>query len=169
MKYKLHIKKILKKPYYVVFLFVILVLIFCLTPDNDNGIDDKHQSNEDVYKLEKRLESILCNIDGAGRVDVMITLESEGEKIILKDNKNSDSSTLFDNNNNPSSEEKTVMTKDGSKEEPFIRKQTKAEIRGVIVCADGAYDEIVKNQLISSCVAVLDIPVTRVSVVKRKE
>ena len=61
------------------------------------------------------------------------------------------------------------MTKDGSKEEPFIRKQTKAEIRGVIVCADGAYDEIVKNQIISSCVAVLDIPVTRVSVAKRKE
>lgn len=169
MKYKTSLIKNIKKPYYLVIVFLLLVLLFCFAPDDHIKTNEKSVHNEDVSELEKRLEDILGHIEGAGKVDVMITLASQGEKIILKDSKTSDKASLFENPDNSSLEEKTVMTKDGSKEEPFIRKQLNAEVRGVIVCADGAYDEIVKNEITSSCVAVLDIPVTRVSVVKRKE
>ena len=168
MKEKITLKSI--KKYRIIILVVVVLLAFILSFDNDKKeMTDYNSTNESVKSLEKRLADILGNIDGAGRVDVMITLASEGEKIILKDNQSSDTSTLFGSSKEPSNDEKTVMTKDGSKEEPFVRKQTKAEIRGVIVCCDGAYDEFVKEEITSSCIAVLDVPLTRVSVVKRKE
>jgi len=169
MKFKLKIFKNNKKLY--ILILIIFSFILFLSPKDgktDKGSNEDF-STENVAKLEERLENILSKIQGAGRVDVMITLASEGEKIILKDSQPESSSSFFDNGVQNGVGEKTVMKKDGSKEEPFIRKQTKAEIRGVIVCADGAYDEIVKNEIISSCIAVLDVPITRVSVVRRKE
>lgn len=169
MKFRINSLKSLKKPYLIVFIIIAACLILFTPSDDDKRGDAADYKAENVIHLEKRLKNILSKIHGAGRVDVMITLESEGEKIILKDSQTNDSENLFGDVSGPTFDEKTVMQKDGSKEEPFVRKKTKAEVRGVIVCADGAYDDVVKNEIMSSCVAVLDVPVTRVSVVRRKE
>lgn len=169
MKQKIRVLNKMNKSHYLIVICLIFILSLCLLGDNDKKDSLSQSDNEDVYTLEKRLRNILRCIDGAGKVDVMITLESEGEKIILKDNKTSGEPALFSDSDDTSLEERTVMTKDGSREEPFVRKRVNAKVRGVIVCADGAYDELIKSQIVSSCVAVLDIPVTRVSVVKRKE
>ncbi len=158
---------ILLKNKRIALLLAILIGITIIYPFlGDNYTDKPQEKKEDVNQLEKRLTDILSKIDGAGKVDVMVTLHSEGEKLILKDSTDSKSGLSF--GNDAVNGEKTVMQKDGSKEQPFVRKITKAEIRGVIVCADGADNQKTKNEIISACTAVLDVPVTRVSVVKRK-
>ena len=163
-----HFMNILLKNKRLALLLAILVGIGSIyTFMGDNTAQKTQDRTEDVNQLEKRLKDILSKIDGAGKVDVMVTLHSEGEKLILKDSADSKSAISF--GNEAVNGEKTVMQKDGSKEQPFVRKITKAEIRGVIVCADGADNQKTKNEIISACTAVLDVPVTRVSVVKRKK
>ena len=48
---------------------------------------------EYVQYLEKKLENILMQMDGVGRVDVMITVSDGGEQIVEKDKKTTSSST----------------------------------------------------------------------------
>lgn len=151
-----------------ILLAILLVgIMFYSYYGHDNDIEKSDNQAENVIELEERLTDILSKIDGAGRVDVMITLHSEGEKHILKDSTDRNNGLTFSNES--STGEKTVMQKDGSKEQPFVRKITKAEIRGVIVCADGANNHETKKNIISACTAVLDLPEARVSVVKRKK
>ena len=128
-----------------------------------------------VRGLENDLSSILGKIQGAGRVSVMITLESGAEIIPAKDESISDKVTNEKDTsggtriiNEKTTDDKVVFTAaQGGSSKPLIIKEINPEVKGVIVVAEGAKDSKIKLEISRAVQTVLDIPAYRVTVYER--
>lgn len=103
----------------------------------------------DLYEyteyLEKKLEGILVNMKGVGRVKVMLTLSTSEEQVVEKDEPMSrDNTTETDKEGGSKvmykmdSGQETVFVKQGSEEIPYVTKTLLPEISGVLIIAQGA-------------------------------
>lgn len=134
---------------------------------------------EDSYVagLEKKLSLILESVDGVGKADVMITLKSSEERVVQMDKKTSDKSTKESDSAGGNREviekeveEDTVFTNtSGSGSEPFVQKELKPEIAGVVVSAAGGASPSVKSEIIEAVQALFDVPSHKIKVLKRVE
>lgn len=109
---------------------------------------------------EERLCRILSDIDGAGKVSVMITYYGTAEKDIAYEVKTASSDGI-----RASEDKKAVMS--GS--EPMVVKETYPDVKGVVVTAQGAESAAVKRKLTEAVTAALDIPEYRVCICRSKE
>ena len=120
--------------------------------------------------LEIRMEEILGNLDGAGNAKVMITTSGSTEKVVAEEvvqNKQGTEETTGSGTKKTSEKEdverKVVMEKGGT---PFIIKENKPQVEGVLVLAEGADDVNIKNAIIQSVSSLLDVPVHKIAVYK---
>ncbi|MDD5944638.1 MAG: hypothetical protein PUD43_02810 [Clostridia bacterium] len=129
-----------------------------------------------VSELEEKTEKLLSQVEGAGNVDVMITLKSGAETVYAEENKKSTSETEENASQGDSrgilseTEESTVMTisnGDGSTS-PVIIKEMTADISGIVIVAEGGDSIIVKDSLIRAAQALFDVPANKVEVFKMK-
>jgi stage III sporulation protein AG len=125
-------------------------------------------------KLEKRLEKEFANIDGVGKIEVIIMLKTSGEIVINKDIPNSktqsdevDSEGGTRQSIQTDSREATVLinNSDGSTK-PIILKELEPEISGVVIIAEGGDDILVKKNLINAAKVLLDVPMHKIEVMK---
>ncbi len=142
------------------------------------GISDPvNNSTAAVDTLEVKLRSVLAQIQGVGKVDVMITYESSAEEIPAYDTKRSESTTQEKDSEggtrNITQEDYDSAlaykdTPEGGKA-PVILKETKPKVRGVLVVAEGAGTVTIRQQILSAVTVVLDVPVHKVEVAQRKK
>ena len=142
------------------------------------GISDPvNNSTATVDTLEVKLRSVLAQIQGVGKVDVMITYESSAEEIPAYDTKRSESTTQEKDSEggtrNITQEDYDSAlaykdTPEGGKA-PVILKETKPKVRGVLVVAEGAGTVTIRQQILSAVTVVLDVPVHKVEVAQRKK
>lgn len=99
-------------------------------------------------KQQQELKEILSQIDGVGKVTVKIYFESGEVKVPLEDTTTQVSETQEEDRDggtrvttSQSDSTKTVMSSNGSNNEPFITKVYKPEITGVLVVAEGAQSD----------------------------
>lgn len=127
--------------------------------------------------LEVKLRSVLAQVQGVGKVDVMITYESSAEEIPAYDIKRSESNTQEKDSeggtrNITQEDYDSVLaykdTAEGGKA-PVILRETQPQVRGVLVVADGADSVTIRRQIISAVTVVLDVPVHKVEVAQRKK
>lgn len=123
--------------------------------------------------MEIKLEETLAKIDGAGRVEVMITLEDTGESVVEKD----DSLEISDSSETDSaggtgrekqskSSENTVYQEQEGGQTPFIGKEMTPKIAGILVVAQGGENTQVKQNISDAVMALFQIDVNRIKVVK---
>lgn len=148
---------------------LLLVLISELVGDTGNtktqNDDGTVNSQKYIYETEKELETLLENINGAGKVEVMLTLESSFENVFAKSY-----STKEDKSGNDEekelAEEYIIIKKGSSNEECLVVKVYEPAIKGVAVIAQGADNIKVKNAIIQTVCALFNISSARVSVEK---
>ena len=127
--------------------------------------------------LEKKLQSILSQIQGAGKVDVMVTYSATGEAVPAYDIKRSHEETDEKDSEGGTRKirgeeyESSLAFEDSSAggKSPVILKKLEPEIRGVLVVAEGADSVEVRDRICKAVTVVLDIPVHKVQVVQRKK
>ena len=118
-------------------------------------------SNYNGYgrELERKLEQILGEIEGVGKVEVMITIQDDGERIVEKDitrgsqEVSEEDGTVKRNTRESQYQEGTVFSQEnGSQGQPFVLKEVMPKIEGVLVVAEGGGNaKVVKNfSIISS-------------------
>ena len=134
----------------------------------------------DVYVveyLEKKLEGVLSSMYGVGKVKVMITLASSGEKIIAKDiplERNNivekDSTGGNRSTNEMYSQEETVYstTIEGDKI-PYVIKENSAVVEGVSVVAEGGDSMVIQKNISETIQALFGIEEHKIKVVKMKQ
>lgn len=128
------------------------------------------ESKEEL--LEKKLEEILRTVNGIGEVKVMITLKSDGRKMVEKDERTSSSGSVTGTENGvlqENFEEDTVFQRDSSGNEiPYVAETAEPEVAGVIVAAQGADHGAVAAEIMEAVMALFGTDAHKIKVMKMK-
>ncbi|WP_054739210.1 hypothetical protein [Cellulosilyticum ruminicola] len=123
-------------------------------------------------QIEKRLVAILEKMEGVGQVSVMVTTYSNEEKVLAADTTSNNQQTEEKdqaggtrNSMTNSSNQKIVMQSGNT---PYVVKENKPTIKGVLILAEGADNSNIRSQIIESVANLLDVPVHKVSVLKKQ-
>lgn len=127
-------------------------------------------------EFEGRTKVMLEQIVGVGAVDVMVTVDST-EEIIVQRNVKDTQELTEENDANGGKRHVTSYTRDGQivtydssgDQTPIITKKVKPQVRGVLVVAKGAENEIVRNLIMDAVQRGLNVPSYKISVVPRKQ
>ena len=146
--------------------------------DREVTLEEREENvslNEESYaeSLERRLQNKLSKIEGAGRVEVMITLENYWESVVEKDNADSTSRRVQEGAEGRNTTEETrevhmeTVYQDADRgKEPFVGSEKTPKIAGVLVVAQGADKTAVKQNISDAVMALFQIDVNRIKVVK---
>lgn len=147
---------------------VVILVLSELLP-NENSIEKAQNQSEPSsavccdYEadLEHRLEEIISEIDGAGSVSVMVTLEGSAEDVYAQQEK--------DDVENRKHENDYVIVKTDDGENGILLKTFQPQVRGVAVVCTGGGSAVVRQSITNTVTAVLGISSARVniSVMKR--
>lgn len=133
-------------------------------------------SNSYEAELEERVRQILKNVDGVGKVDVMIVLKSSAQKVVHTDNSFSRSMTDEKDSTggtrkieNEENDAVTVFTTGDGQNTPIIEKELRPELSGIIISASGGGNPTVRAEISAAMEALFDLPAHKIKVLKRVE
>lgn len=119
----------------------------------------------DLDAFEERLGMTLANIQGAGRVQVVLSLKTAGESVYAADVRRSNGE-LSDGGDYEST--LTVVSDRTSGESPVLVKTYYPEFLGALVVCDGADDPQVCSRILQAVQAVCGLTSAEVSITKMK-
>jgi len=170
---KIDLKKLfgqIKNTKALIIIFIVGIVLLMLPTGNSEKTKEIAETDEFLKyqdELEQDLENIISKIKGVGSVDVMVTLEDSGNTYFAKDE--SENLTETDSETNKSKELTHVLKGEGSSEEsPLITKKTYPLVSGVLICAKGAENVQIKNNIIKAAQALLGVKTHRIEVLERK-
>ena len=152
-----------KKFLYAVILISALIVTFSFTFDNSSNTENETESiSLSTYKdeLTKELCSILGKVEGVGKVNVLITFDTDTNQEVVYNTKET-TSTSSQNASNSTISKDVVMMKYGTVNMPYTIQSDIPDIRGVLIVAQGAEDEDVENRIKDAVVTILKIPAYR--------
>lgn len=122
-------------------------------------------SESDVSKLEKQMEEILAKMNGVGRVDVLLTLESGGELVLATD------STLRyrgspQNPDDYDRSSETVTVSGGNGTDVVVTQERSAKFRGALIVCEGGDNDRVRLSIVEAVCALTGLGADRVAVVR---
>lgn len=137
-----------------------------------SGMENMHTAGG-ASELEKRLETVLSEMAGVGKVKVMITLESSEELVVEKDEELVRSNTNENDSaggsrivNQVDTAPSTVYRTQGSDSEPYVVKTLSPRVEGVVVVAQGAGDGTVNKNITEMVQALFGVEAHKVKVVR---
>lgn len=177
----------IKREQWLIYLLgaALLAVILIPAPGGESGKETKSASQTvqtaaketgQTAQLEKQLTWALSQVEGVGEVEVMITLESTGTKVVEKDHPASSTSSEqtqegggTQNSTSADTDETTVYEKnaDGA-QTPYVISETLPQIRGVLVVAQGGSDPVIIRQIQEAVMALFHIDVNKIKVMKMK-
>ena len=167
-----------------------LLLLVIATPVRKTDSSDTAEKNakeEDVVRTESQLKSIrseyeqqlteaLSQVEGVGEVNVTVTMESTGKKIVEKDipqdeqtSSQKDNEGMENSTQSSSTQETTVYEEnENGSQTPYISSETYPEIRGVLVVAKGGGDPVIVQQIQEAVMALFHVDAHKIKVLKMK-
>ena len=165
------LKELTKKPVFlkaavaVGVLMIIMILVWDFS-DSDETARTDYTENEisfqsaDLYakETEEQLRSILMSIEGVGKANVMLTINSTEEYVYAETIKQGTSQ----------SENSYVIIDKGSEKEALVKKINNPSISGVVIVCEGGDDPRVCEKIYKAVSTALDISTSRVYVTEMK-
>lgn len=135
---------------------------------------DSDENDIYVEKMEERLGEILEMMEGAGRVEVMITLASSAETVVNKDSsyeENSETDKSGEGKESVSSirKEETVFSEIDGNENPYILKTMEPAVEGIIIVMDGGGDPFVSSAVSEAVQALFQVEAHKIKVLKMED
>ena len=168
---------------------LLLVIVFPVPEQSGSSPDQKTEDTEQVLSsdirdngdyekyLEEKTARVLEDVEGVGEVTVMITLKSDGQKIIEKDQQSSSQTTEEEDSqggtrtsNDISSDRTSIyeQNSDGS-QSPYVSKELLPEIEGVVVIADGGDNAVVVQNITEAVQALFGVEAHKIKIMKRTD
>ena len=179
------IKEIPKNQLLIGGLAGILLLVIAIPTGKNSSQEGQIQKKEEKIELssedsrsygkelERKLEQILKKMEGVGKVEVMITLQDEGEHIVEKDiSRNNqeiseEDGTIKRSTQENQYQEETVFSQGtGSEGQPFVAKERVPRVEGVLVVAEGGGNSKVVKNISDAVLALFPVEVHKIKVVK---
>lgn len=165
-----------------------VLLIMCSIPSSRSQGKKKEEakistetasiSSKDYTEyMEKRLEELLGNVAGIGRVKVMITLKAGGQKVVLKEEPYTRSTTKEEDaeggvrNIDEISEEQRViyMTDPAGNNVPYVIQEKEPEIEGIAIAAEGGGDKVKAAEITGVAESLFSVSPHKISVIEMNE
>lgn len=149
-----------------------------ISQESSSSQGEQNLWDEEAYReaLEVHLEELFSRMEGAGEVEVMITLASSSEKIVEKDT-NGESETITEEDSaggnrrttNIVNDETTVYGGETDQEQPYVSKELTPQVEGVVVLAAGGDDAVVKKNITEAAQALFGIDTHKIRIIKMSE
>lgn len=152
--------------YKYVVLIIILGVIMLLIPVGGNTSDNQKETevlDANALSFEDRLRNILSCVNGAGRVEVMLSI-LEGEEVIYQ----ADENNTKGNNTETSNKKIIIMTDSERNENGLTKQKNPPTYKGVIIVCDGAEDPVVRLNMITAVSKLTGLGADKISVLKMK-
>ena len=132
---------------------------------------NENNTSSEGNQLEKRLETILSNINGVGNVKVFINYSESSETVAMY-NENSKTSVTEETDTSggvrkveeTDSQKEIVYQEDGSNKTPIVQKTVEPKIEGAIVTAKGASNSNIKTSIIQAVEAATGLATHKIQV-----
>ena len=133
--------------------------------------EDASDTNVSVEELEERLSRVLSQVEGAGKVEVVINYESTPELVPAMSSDTQSKMTQEEDGVEESKNERTEIAtiQNGSNSAAVILKEKQPNVMGVIVVSEGASDIAVRMSLLSAITTVMDVDASRVEILKMQQ
>lgn len=136
-----------------------------------NQTQESSTTNSVEYN-EDKLKKILEKVEGVGDVEVMITLKSSKEQVVLKDSpyeqenlNETDEAGGSRISSSLKNDEKTVLVTNGSGENaPYVTKEMEALVEGVVVIAEGGGNSKVAVGIMEAVEVLFNVPSHKIKV-----
>ena len=175
-------KKMTKENMIVLALSGVLLMVVAIpTGKEKNKTDtqtvtmDSESNSAQQEAMEEKLAQFLSRMEGAGRVEVLITYASTEEQVIEKETPSVTNSQTSENDaggtsrviSESSRQENTVYQtgRDGSKT-PYVTHTLSAKVEGVTVLAQGGDSSILQKNITEVIEALFDIEPHKIKVAK---
>lgn len=162
------------KKYKYATLLLVIGLGLLLLPTSGKETDETPQeetlppiSSNYEKEMEDRLSVILSQIEGVGRVEVILTLKQGQENHFLYDH-----SSRIDTNEGSSTTEKSekavIISKGSSYDEPMITRTDYPLFQGALIVCEGGGDAEIKLQLTQAVSALTNLSSHNITILKMK-
>lgn len=111
---------------------------------------------------ERRLNDILSDIDGVGRVEIMLTLSGNESYDYAQEYKRSSTESTEQDEN------KYVLIDSGGKKEALVRTVENPTVSGIVIVCEGGDNSRVCERVYSAVSTAFDIPTSKIYVTKLK-
>ena len=140
---------------WAVFLLAGLLLLVISLPTGE-------EKRAPVLQTEAADEKSVSRVSGVGKTKVLVTLKSDGKRLVEKD-----STTREDSSESRDQEENTVYEKNGSgQEKPYVSETMEPEVSGVLVVAEGGDDPVTVREITEAVQALFGIEAHKIKVMK---
>ena len=123
--------------------------------------------------IETKLKGILTQVEGVGKVNVVVTLKSTSEKILATDDSYSqeqleetDSSGGSRSSSTTSGSSTNIFYDTSQGSQPYVKLENMPEVEGIIIVAQGGGDGTVASNITSAVEALLGVPAHKIKVLK---
>lgn len=184
------VKNLKKEQLMILLLCGVLLLVIAVptedspSPQKSSGVQTESEAQTSgeaaqdvsasrIRQLERQLKSILSKVEGIGKTEVMLTIKSDGKKIVEKDveqsqgkeeNQDENAAAVSDQ---ASSSESTVYQRDAQgNERPYVTEELTPEIEGVLVIAQGAGNASVTAEITEAVMALFGVEAHKIKVMK---
>jgi stage III sporulation protein AG len=141
----------------------------------EESVAKTSENDEYIEILENKLEQTIAGMEGAGKVQVMITLKDDGEKILDKNEPYESKTEKVKEDGKESeitsvqSDQETVLVEQDGDTTPFIVQVKYPEIEGVVVVCEGGDDSALALRIKEAVQALFSIDAHKVVVCKLKQ
>lgn len=143
---------------FVIILSIILIFVFISSMSNDNKTEQVVGINEYVTNLETRLENTLSKVNGAGKVSVVITIESGMETVLAMEKITRETASGKEITETP-------LIVNGK---TVVIKENYPKIIGVLIVAKGADNISTLSKIQQATISLLDINVNQIEILTMK-
>lgn len=167
-----------KKSKFLIIAVLIAIVLFIFSGTGGEKKEEKAETSkalaqpfsttEYIKETEKRLEEVLSNVQGAGKVRAMVTVENLGEKVLAQDKntENTEEKKTEESSKTIKQEQKSVICDMGDEEKPFVIKENLPMPSGILIVASGAGDESVRFEIYEAVKALYGVSGHRIKVTK---
>ena len=155
------------RKYKYVFLLIVIGVLLLLIPmsskESDSVVVASQEEDFSVEALEEKLEHVLTRIEGAGQVNVMLTVESGMKRVFAQDG------SMEQESGSVQREYETVVISRGTgTQETVLVQQIYPQFQGALVVAEGGGDPSVRLSLTEAVAALTGLGADKISVCKGK-
>ena len=126
------------------------------------------QNTDYKKELERQLSGMLQNMQGIGKVKVMITLQDAGEKVVEKDENTTirqESAKQVEKQR----QENSIYQKEGDASMPYVTKEKKPAGEGVLIVAQGGKSAVAQEQITRAVLALFSVEAHKIVIVEMKQ